>query len=49
VCSAGTGQQALDRLGPNDKGRNGLFTRVFLQEMQEPGVSIGKNIRYGRT
>jgi hypothetical protein len=49
VFSAGTGQQALDRLGPADKNRNGLFTRVFLREMQKPGVSIDKIVRNVRT
>lgn len=48
VFSAGTGQQALDRLGINDKSKNGLFTRTFLKEMQKSGVSIDrivKNVR----
>ena len=48
VFSAGTGQQALDRLGNTDKNKNGVFTRTFLKEMQKPGVSIDrivKNVR----
>jgi hypothetical protein len=48
VFSAGTGQQALDRLSNNDKNKNGVFTRTFLKEMQKPGVSIDrivKNVR----
>jgi predicted small secreted protein len=48
IFSAGTGQQALDRLGATDKNKNGLFTRVFVQEMQKPNVSIDrvvKNVR----
>jgi hypothetical protein len=48
VFSAGTGQQALDRLGNNDKSKNGVFTRTFLKEMQKPGISIDrivKNVR----
>ena len=48
VFSAGTGQQALDRLGSNDKNKNGVFTRTFLKEMQKSGVSIDrivKNVR----
>jgi hypothetical protein len=49
VFSAGAGQQALDRLGPNDTHRNSLFTRVFLQEMKKPGVSIDKLVRNVRT
>lgn len=48
IFSAGTGQQALDRLNAADKNKNGLFTRVFVQEMQKPNVSIDrvvKNVR----
>ena len=48
VFSAGTGQQALDRLGNADKNKNGVFTRTFLKEMQKPGISIDrivKNVR----
>ena len=45
IYSAGTGQQALDKVGPNDKNKNGLFTRVFLKEMQKPGVTIDKMVR----
>jgi Caspase domain/Sel1 repeat len=45
IFSAGVGQQALDRLGPNDRSRNGLFTRVFLKEIQKPGLSVDKVVR----
>ena len=48
VFSAGSGQQALDRLGSTDKNKNGVFTRTFLKEMQKSGVSIDrivKNVR----
>ena len=48
VFSAGTGQQALDRLGINDRDKNGVFTRTFLKEMQKSGISIDrivKNVR----
>ncbi len=45
VFSAGTGQQALDKLGPNDKDKNGLFTRIFVREMQKPGVSVDRVVR----
>jgi hypothetical protein len=48
VFSAGSGQQALDRLGVDDKNKNGVFTRTFLKEIQNPGVSIDrivKNVR----
>ena len=45
VFSAGAGQQALDNLGPNDKNKNSVFTRVFIKEMQKPGQSIDKVVR----
>lgn len=48
IFSAGTGQQALDKLNGADRSKNGLFTRVFVQEMQKPNVSIDrvmKNVR----
>jgi hypothetical protein len=49
IFSAGSGQQALDKLNPADKSKNGLFTRIFLKEMQKPGISIDKMIRNVRT
>ena len=45
IFSAGTGQQALDRLGPSDKSKNGLFTRIFIKEMQKPGLSVDRVLR----
>ena len=45
VFSAGTGQQALDKLGPNDKDKNGLFTRLFIKEMRKPGIPIDRLVR----
>lgn len=45
IFSAGAGQQALDKLGPNDKERNGLFTRVFIKEMQKTGLSVDRVVR----
>jgi hypothetical protein len=45
IFSAGAGQQALDRLGPQDKEKNGLFTRIFLKEMQKPGLSVDRVAR----
>lgn len=45
IFSAGVGQRALDKLGPTDKSKNGLFTRIFLKEMQKSGVSIDKVVR----
>jgi formylglycine-generating enzyme required for sulfatase activity/uncharacterized caspase-like protein len=45
IYSAGAGQEALDKLNPGDPNPNGLFTRVFLQEMQRPGVEVGQMLR----
>lgn len=45
VFSAGTGQQALDKLGPTDKDKNGLFTRIFIKEMQKSGITIDQLVR----
>ena len=49
MFSAGSGQQALDRLGDNDKDKNGLFTRIFVKEMLKPGVSVDRVLRNVRT
>lgn len=49
IFSAGTGQRALDNLGDKDTSKNGLFTRVFLKEMQKPAVTIDKIVRDTRT
>jgi len=49
IFSAGSGQQALDKMGPADKNKNGLFTRIFLKEMQKTGVSIDRIVRNVRT
>ena len=49
VFSAGSGQQALDKLGPTDKSKNGLFTRVFVEEMQKPGISVDRVVRNVRS
>jgi hypothetical protein len=40
IFSAGVGQQALDRLSNDDRDPNGLFTRIFIQEMKNPGIRI---------
>ena len=45
IYSAGEGQQALDRLGDNDPVKNGLFTRVFVREMEAAGVSVDQVAR----
>jgi hypothetical protein len=49
VFSAGSGQQALDKLGPSDKSKNGLFTRIFVKEMQKAGVSVDRVVRNVRS
>jgi len=45
IFSAGAGQTALDNLGPNDKVKNGLFTRVLLDEMNNSDESIDRMVR----
>lgn len=45
IFSAGSGQQALDKLGQNDVHKNGLFTRVFIKEMVKPGISVDRVLR----
>jgi hypothetical protein len=49
VYSAGSGQTALDRLGPDDKDKNGVFTRVLLSEMKKNNVPIHQVIRNVRS
>lgn len=49
VYSAGSGQTALDRLGPDDKDKNGVFTRVLLSEMKKSNVPIHQVIRNVRS
>ncbi len=45
IFSACAGQLALDKLGPSDTNKNGVFTRVFLKAMQAPGISIDAVLR----
>ncbi len=45
LYSAGSGQVALDQLGPSDPVRNGLFTRVLLKEMIKPGAEVREVLR----
>lgn len=40
LCSAGIGQTALDRLGPDVTDRNSVLTRVFVDRPQRPGVHL---------
>ena len=49
LFSAGTGQQALDRLGDGDDSPNSLFTRIFVKEAAKPGVPIHQALRNVRT
>ena len=45
LFSAGSGQEALDRLGADDPDPNGLFTRIFLKEIRRPGVPVDQVLR----
>ena len=45
IFSAGTGQQALDRLGSSDNDPNSVFTRIFIKEIKKPGVRVDNVIR----
>jgi hypothetical protein len=45
MFSAGSGQQALDKLGPKDADKNGLFTRIFVKEMLKSGISVDRVLR----
>jgi TPR repeat protein len=45
MFSAGSGQQALDKLGQADRNPNGLFTRIFLQEMTKGGQPVDRVLR----
>jgi uncharacterized caspase-like protein len=45
IFSAGSGQQALDKLGGTDKDPNSVFTRTFLKEMEKPGLTVDRVLR----
>lgn len=45
VFSASEGQTALDRLGDRDPVGNGVFTRVLLEKMRTPGLSLRDLLR----
>jgi hypothetical protein len=49
IFSAGAGQQALDRLGDNDRNPNGVFTRVLIREMEREGVAVDRILRNVRS
>lgn len=40
IYSAGTAQQALDKLNEEDRNPNSVFTRVFLEEMMRPNLTV---------
>ncbi len=40
IYSAGFGQTALDRLGPDDSSPNSVFTRVFADKLRTPGLDL---------
>lgn len=45
VYSASRGQEALDRLGPDDSNPNGIFTRKFISKLPTPGLSALEILR----
>jgi len=45
MYSASRGQQALDRLGPNDDNKNGVFTRKLISKLSQAGLSALEVIR----
>src|SRR4051794_14049867 len=40
LYSAGLGQTALDRLGPDDPDPNSVFTRALLPQLSKPGLDL---------
>lgn len=49
IYSASEGQKALDRLGPDDKSPNGVFTRVFVKAIETPGIPVHEAMRRVKT
>ncbi|MFG6432292.1 caspase family protein [Roseateles sp. LYH14W] len=45
IYSAGSGQQALDSLGAADRSPNGVFTRVFVDEMLQSDLPVDRLLR----
>jgi S1-C subfamily serine protease len=41
IYSAGFGESALDRLGPDDKSPNSVFTRALAPILSKPGLHLG--------
>jgi len=42
IYSAGIGQEALDRLEPNDSNRNSVFTRIFAEYLAKPDMDLSQ-------
>jgi subtilisin-like proprotein convertase family protein len=49
LYSAGYGQTALDSLGEDDRSPTSVYTRVLLQKLDAPGLSISQLAREVRT
>lgn len=49
MYAAGSKQLAKDKLGPEDRHPNSLFTRVLLDEMRRPGISAAELAQSVRT
>jgi hypothetical protein len=49
IFSAGVGQRALDKLNNTDRDKNGVFTRVFIQEIQKNSQTIDRVIKNVRS
>jgi hypothetical protein len=49
VFSAGTGQSALESLGPQDQDRNSVFVRILLRQMRRTGIPVDQMFRELRT
>jgi hypothetical protein len=49
IFSAGSGQQALDKLGPRDTDPHGLFARLFIRAMDKPGLPVDRVLRQVRS
>ncbi|WP_020179696.1 caspase family protein [Methylopila sp. M107] len=45
LYSAGAGEAALDRLGDDDTAQNSVFTRVLIDKMTKPGLSVSDMAR----
>lgn len=45
IFSAGVGQQALDRLGEDDRAGNGIFARVLIKKIQESNEPVHQIMR----